>query len=248
MPKVSVIVPIYNVEQYLYECIESVLAQTFSDFELILVDDGSPDGCGAICDSYVEKDCRIRVIHKENGGLSDARNAALNIACGNYLYFLDSDDMIAPDLLQKVVRCMEEGADMAVFGFQCFYPDHHVSPGRVPERKQFRLEGKSERRQFIQQVLLPCQIGWEACTRVYRRDLVERYQLRFEDNRRIFAEDLYFTLCYCGHIEKIVCLDECLYHYRQRDDSIMGIQKKRNNIGRINELGKAVLEYYSWIV
>ena len=89
MPEVSVIVPVYKVEAYLRRCVDSILAQTFTDFELILVDDGSPDNCGAICDEYAEKDNRVRVIHKENGGVSSARNAGLDAAAGNYICFVE---------------------------------------------------------------------------------------------------------------------------------------------------------------
>ena len=94
---ISVIVPVYKVEQYLPQCVESILNQTYRNLELILVDDGSPDGCGKICDAYAEKDSRVRVIHKKNGGLSDARNAGLNAASGDYLSFIDGDDWIEPD-------------------------------------------------------------------------------------------------------------------------------------------------------
>lgn len=98
MPTLSIIVPVYKVEPYLHRCVDSILAQTFTDFELILVDDGSPDNCGAICDEYAAKDSRILVIHKENGGLSDARNAGLDIAKGEYIGFVDSDDYISPQM------------------------------------------------------------------------------------------------------------------------------------------------------
>lgn len=94
MPTISVIVPIYNVEPYLHRCVDSVLEQTFADFELILVDDGSPDNCGAICDEYATKDGRVRVIHKENGGLSSARNAGIEAAAGEFILFVDADDVI----------------------------------------------------------------------------------------------------------------------------------------------------------
>ena len=98
MCRVSVIVPVYKVEPYLRECVESVMAQTLTDIEIILVDDGSPDNCGAICDEYAAKDTRITVIHKENGGLSDARNVGLDIATGEYIGFVDSDDWIYPKM------------------------------------------------------------------------------------------------------------------------------------------------------
>lgn len=103
MCEISIIVPIYKVERYLKRCVDSILNQTFTDFELILVDDGSPDNCGRICDEYAEKDNRIYVIHKENGGLSDARNAGLDYATGQYIIFVDSDDFVEPDLLEKPI-------------------------------------------------------------------------------------------------------------------------------------------------
>jgi len=244
MPKFSVIVPIYNVEDFLPECIESVLAQTYTDFELILVDDGSPDRCGDICDDYAAKDSRIRVIHKKNGGLSDARNAGLDQAEGDYIYFLDGDDTVLPQLLEKTVSAMDSGMDLTVFRFQNLKPDQTVEPGRDLEERIYTLSSVEDRYTFVQSVLLPCRIGWEVWARVFRRALIEKYGIRFADNRKIFAEDLYFSLCYCAHVDSVVCLDEILYNYRQRENSIMGVQKKHNNIGRINELGKAVLEYY----
>ena len=104
----SVIVPIYNVEKYLAECIDSVLAQTFTDFELILVDDGSPDSCGKICDEYAAKDSRITVIHKENGGLVSARKAGIKTAAGEYVVNLDSDDKITPEMLGRANEITEK--------------------------------------------------------------------------------------------------------------------------------------------
>ena len=104
MPKVSIIVPIYNVKPYLKECLDSILVQTFSDFELILVDDGSTDGSERLADSYALSDPRVKVVYKENGGLSSARNAGLDLACGEYIYFVDSDDYIEPDTLERPYR------------------------------------------------------------------------------------------------------------------------------------------------
>ena len=100
MPTISVIVPVYRVEKYIRRCVDSILAQSFRDYELILVDDGSPDYSGAICDEYATRDPRIRVIHKENGGLSSARNVGIDAASGEYLFFMDSDDIIHPDTLR----------------------------------------------------------------------------------------------------------------------------------------------------
>ena len=107
-PEISIIVPVYQVEKYLNECIDSILAQTFTDFELILVDDGSPDNCPALCDAAAEKDSRVRVIHKQNGGVSTARNAGLDAAQGNWIAFVDSDDTAAPEYLEKMHKAALE--------------------------------------------------------------------------------------------------------------------------------------------
>ena len=112
MKKISVIVPIYNTEKYLKRCFDSILSSTYENLEVILVDDGSPDNSGKICDEYAARDSRIRVIHKKNGGLSSARNAGLDIATGDYVTFVDSDDYIASDIYEKLVACMIDGVDI----------------------------------------------------------------------------------------------------------------------------------------
>ena len=244
MAKVSIIVPIYNVQEYLCTCIESVLRQTYQDFELILVDDGSSDNCGAICDEYAGKDSRIHVIHQENGGPSAARNAGLHAATGKYIYFLDSDDFIDPKLLDTIVAHMETGMDMVVFDHRDFFEDGTTNVCKKNIRGYLTLHSPQERYSFLTEKLLTYKIGWTVWNRMFRRDVIEMYGLRFADDRKIFAEDLYFCLCYCAHINHILSIDDCLYYYRQRVNSIMAGQKGRLNIGRYNELGKAVLAHF----
>jgi len=241
---VSIIVPIYKVEAYLPECIDSVLNQTYSDFELILVDDGSPDNSGSICDAYAEKDRRIRVIHKVNGGLSDARNAGLDVAVGKYVYFLDGDDSIASNLLETAVLHMEKGYDLTVFTFRGFFDDGTQLSPWPRKCGTYMLNTLQEKKEFVNKVLVQSQIGWEAWSRIFVREVIERYHLRFADNRKIFAEDMYFSLCYCAHISKIISIDACLYNYRQRRDSIMGQQTGKNNVVRIEQLAQEVLKHY----
>ena len=119
-PEISIIVPVYQVEKYLNECIDSILAQTFTDFELILVDDGSPDNCPALCDAAAKRNSRVRVIHKQNGGVSTARNAGLDAAQGNWIAFVDSDDTVEPEYLEKMHKAvLETGADFAICSSQC---------------------------------------------------------------------------------------------------------------------------------
>lgn len=125
MPKVSVIVPVYNVEKFLNRCVESVLNQTYENFELILIDDGSPDKCGEMCDKFVEKDNRVKCVHQKNGGVSRARNAGLDIAKGEYICFVDSDDWIEPNLLEECIKYVElYGSDIVLFDWREGYGDN----------------------------------------------------------------------------------------------------------------------------
>lgn len=242
-PLVSVIVPVYNVEKYLHQCVDSIINQTYRNLEIILVDDGSPDNCGAICDEYALKDRRILVIHQENQGLSAARNAGLDIAQGEYIYFLDSDDYIEPCLIEKAISAMNRDTDMVYFGSYKQYTDTHMQEC-IPEIGLYELSSEIERCRFIAVQILHNRIGWEVWKRIFRRVVIEKYHLRFEDNKRIFAEDLYFFLCYCAHARKIVGLSDCLHHYRIREESIMGENARKLNIDRMNELAKAVRFHY----
>lgn len=240
---VSVIIPIYKVSEYLDDCVQSACDQTYYNLEIILVDDGSPDDCPAKCDGWAQKDTRIKVIHKPNGGLSDARNAGLDAATGKYIYFLDGDDSIKPELVETALRHMKNGAKMVAFGYDTVFPDGHTKT--TPQRREtYELNTLQARREFIVQKLLTSKIGWEAWSRMYDRELIEKYHLRFADNRIIFAEDLYFCLCYCAHVERIVSISNSLYRYTLREDSIMRRDGMKLNVGRMNELAKAALHHF----
>lgn len=241
---VSIIVAIYNIAPYLDEAIESVCKQSYKSMEIILVDDGSTDESPDICDNWAKSDSRIKVIHKANGGLSDARNAGLDMAQGEYVYFMDGDDTIAPELIDTAEFYMEQDNDLVVF-------QHHIirSDGSRDSSwhaiGEYRIEDEQARKRFYIETLISGRIGWEAWNRMFRRDIIERYGLRFEDNRRVFAEDLYFSLCYCLHISKLESIDDRLYYYGVRDNSIMGVQRNNLNAGRMNELSKAVHRYFA---
>lgn len=240
---VSIIIPIYKVSAYLDQCVASACAQTYPYLQIILVDDGSPDECGAMCDEWANRDSRIMVIHKKNGGLSDARNAGLDAAVGEYIYFLDGDDYIEPNLVETVLRHMMPGVDMVAFPYLAHKTDGTVSKSKTQIGCYDLPDGKS-RADFTVDILLQYKIGWEAWSRMYVRDNIERYGLRFADNREIFAEDLYFCLCYCAHAQKVVCIPDALYHYILRDDSIMGANHQKLNVGRMNRLAKCVKAFY----
>lgn len=218
---ISVIVPVYNVEKYLSQCIESVQNQTFKDWELILVDDGSPDNCGKICDEYANKDNRIRVIHKENGGLSSARNAGLDAATGEYITYLDSDDYIAVDMLEKMLDiAIKTNADMVKCGFNEF--NINSVKRTVNFSKQEILEndvnGCSLLHLYFQNVLYI--VAWNA---IYKRDLAVK--VRFPEG--LINEDNYSAGLYLYYAKKIVCMNEALYYYRDVSNGLSKVGKTK---------------------
>lgn len=243
LPEVSVIIPVYRVEDYINQCVDSVLSQTFKNIEIILVDDGSTDNCGAICDDYIKIDERIKVIHKSNGGLSDARNAGLDLASGKYIYFLDSDDWIDEKLLEHVVSYMRKGYDLVAFNSYWAEADGNFE--KVTHLlAAFEINDDLSRSEFYMGTFLLSKIGWSAWDRVFKRSIIEDNGIRFADNNKIFLEDLYFSCCYCAHVKNIISLDDRLLYYRQRENSILHNEKTEVNFNRINELAKAVYCYY----
>lgn len=236
---VSVIVPIYNTQDYLCKCIDSILSQTYRNFELILVDDGSTDECPAICDRYGLADDRITVIHKQNGGLASARNAGLEAAGGKYISFVDSDDYIAPNLLETVVAVMEKhSCDWAGFGMIKEDPN-----GALIERIGFKpcevcVLSEEDRMEFLLKYLLNYRTGWEACSHVFRGDIIRENHLRFVSERVVFAEDMLFSFMYWLYAKSCVVIEDQLYHYIQRRESLMGESKRRNVIPQIHSLAQ----------
>lgn len=215
-PAVSVIVPVYKVEDCLPACAESLLGQTFTDFELIFVDDGSPDGCGALCDGYAAQDSRVKVIHQKNGGLSAARNSGLDIARGETIAFVDSDDVVAADYLEKLHAALEEtGADMAL----CAVEDVDEALAPLDERvltlpaAAGAFGGKELLAEFFGPSSTYYTVAWN---KLYRRELWQ--DLRYPAGR-IHEDDAVAHLLY-WQAEKVVCLADVLYFYRLRQGSI----------------------------
>lgn len=241
MDKISIIVPIYKVEPYLRRCVDSVLAQTYEDFELILVDDGSPDRCGEICDDYAARDFRIKVIHRENGGLSAARNSGLDVATGELIFFLDSDDYLEKSALATFVSSMD-GEDVVSFG-RIIETDEGVANEiwSFPEEST-DLPTPLSRMAFVVGRLLQYRYGWEAWGRVFRRSVIEAAHLRFEDNAKIFAEDICFFVCYMLVARRHKCIGAVLYHYVVRSDSIMG-KHDLDKIERVVYLSDAIWKF-----
>ena len=241
-PVVSIIIPIYNTQKFLTRCIESVLSQSYKRFELILVDDGSTDLSPVICDNYKRTNPCVKVIHKENGGLSSARNAGLDVAVGDYIYFVDSDDYIDEHLLEKALGVLSaHPADCLAFGMV-----KEDEEGRYIEDSAF-LERRiditdSERETFILSEFLNYRIGWEAWSRIFKADIIREHNLRFVNERKIFAEDLLFSFNYWLYASSIEVLHECPYHYIQRTNSLMDINRQSNNLHKINALAGAAYD------
>ena len=244
MSMISVIIPAYNVSNYIDKCIESVCLQTYQEIEVIIVDDGSTDNQTAKkCDEWALKDNRIKVIHKANGGLSDARNAGLDVAKGEFIYFLDGDDYIDAHLLECVMLEYAQNIDLVFFSYTVV--DESGNPVHRPnlEYGVYHLGTEQEKLYFLIEKLLQHRVGWEAWNKIFRRDIIEKYHIRFEDNNRIFAEDQYFSICYCLHVSNVVSIPNRLYYYVQRDNSIMSHNRYKDNIGRISLLSQSVYNY-----
>ena len=214
MEKISVIVPVYKTEEYLKRCVDSILASTYENLEVILVDDGSPDNSGKICDEYAKKDTRVRVIHKENGGLSSARNAGLDIATGDYITFVDSDDYISNDIYEKLITCMVGEISIAKMVIcpvdesgekkeEIIYPPKH-------------LIGKVTATQLMQAVC-ERQIGTSACSCLFRMEVFEN--LRFDEERLNEDFILISELLMTKNIKAFIS-NEVGYLYRSRVGSI----------------------------
>lgn len=208
---ISVIIPIYKVENFLDECISSVASQSYKNLEIILVDDGSPDGCPAICDAWAKKDSRIKVIHKSNGGLSDARNAGLDIANGEYISFVDSDDWILPGMYEKMLFLIEkENADICACNIRSCYPDYEEVWGS----KEY-FAGKSE--EILEMLYSDTKYPVAAWNKLYKRECWK--ELRFPVGK--ICEDAFTTYQLVHNAERIVQMPEAFYCYRIRPQSIM---------------------------
>lgn len=219
--KVSIIIPIYKVEKYIRRCIESIITQTYYNLEIILVDDGSPDNCPRICDDYAKKDHRIKVIHKQNGGLSDARNAGLKIFSGDYIYFLDGDDYVEKTLIEKALgNAIATASDLVIFNY--YKVDELDNLLATSDFKIGKYEiGDHNRIDYIVNILTKYKTGWEAWNRLYKADLIRKNNLLFWDNKLIFAEDFGFSLYFSLYASKITCISDVLYYYVIRENSIM---------------------------
>ena len=236
-PTVSIIVPVYNAEHTIPRCIESILNQEYSDFELLLVNDGSTDGSGAVCDAYAARDARIRVIHKENTGVSDTRNTALDQARGTYLQFLDSDDWITPDATSSLVRAAESAqCDLVVSDF------YRVVGERVSQKGDIDDDGVMTREEYAAYMMEnPADFYYGVLwNKLYRRSIVEAHHLRM-DPEISWCEDFMFNLEYIRYAETFRALQVPIYYYVKTKGSLAN---QSLTISKTVKMKLTVFEYY----
>lgn len=219
----SVIVPVYNVEKYLKECVDSVLAQTFEDFELILVDDGSKDNSGAICDEYAQKDSRVKVIHKENGGQSTARNMGIKASSGQYAIFIDSDDIFCDaDFFQDLKNKIIEKTDIVVFRYCKYYEDGRTDDCGINLSYLDSSNKVDFLRELVRRDAFFCSC-WSKCTRM---SILKDNNIEFDTSLSCEDMDWYYNVV--SKAENFEVIDKPYVYYRQRENSVTSSFNKKS--------------------
>lgn len=235
MEKVTVVVPVYNAEKYLKECVESIQKQTYTDIEIILVDDGSKDGSPKLCDALQKKDSRIKVIHKENEGAGKSRNKGIELASGKYILFVDSDDYIKPDLIEKCVNAIA-GSDsaMVMYGVQHTDETGKIIGEKVPYSDKYVFEGKEVQEEFLPEMVFSEDKKMRnletpaSMANFYSLGVIRRIGWNFESEREYISEDFYSRLKLYRYIDRLVVLNEALYCYRHGHESLSSSSRLMN--------------------
>ncbi|MBO4894789.1 MAG: glycosyltransferase [Clostridia bacterium] len=237
MDLISVIVPVYNVEKYLDTCIESIVSQTYDNLEIILVDDGSTDNCPAMCDEWALKDPRVKVIHKENGGQGEARNLGIDAAAGDYIGFVDSDDVISPVMYERLLNALtENGADFiqcAMVKFGTYPFKGFDSAGAVVNRPRVLTNGEAVKALIAEGAIT------STCPSVLLKAETAK-KVRFDSG--VINEDVMWVYRAVRESEKILLTDEVLYAYFQRDGSTMNSAYTEKRFDAIHALSQRALE------
>ncbi len=228
---VSVVVPIYNVEKYLNRCLQSIVNQTYKNLEIILVDDGSPDNCPSMCDDWKTKDSRIKVIHKSNAGLGEARNTGIKNANGKYIFFFDSDDYVALNTVERCLECaLKTNADTVVYGRANVYPNGDI------EEKANNIDTNLYENESITDDFLPGLFdyshgfGVSAWSKMFSLDIIKENRLLFQSERVVISEDSMFCLEYFSKSKKVYVIPDRLYFYFKNDKSLSRAYKEGRQI------------------
>ena len=225
-PKISIVIPIYNVEKYLDKCVQSAINQTLQDIEIILVDDESPDGCPQMCDKYATQDSRIKVVHKKNGGLGFARNSGLEVATGEYVTFLDSDDFVDLFTYEHLYNiATTNNLDALYYKFKRFSvetdvqestPINEITEHKNEEIKELMLDIIASEPSAKVDHKIQC----SSCTAMYRMDIIKQNNVRYHSERELISEDLIFNLDYLKHALNVAFNNGEYYHYRVNPTSL----------------------------
>lgn len=233
IPKISIIIPVYNVEEYIEKCIKSILNQVFTEFELILVNDGSTDSSGNICDKYAQKDNRIIVIHKENGGVSSARNIGLDIAKGEYIAFVDSDDYINRNMYYILYNLIiKTQSDIAMCNYKTIIKDEDVNlnEDQIIDSNDIKCMDNIE---YLNNLYCKNKVKYIVVwNKLYKNKIFNK--VRFENNRIEEDEFIIHHLLYLS--KRIVCIDKSYYYYMQRKNSIVGSEYNLKRLDKIYAL------------
>ena len=230
-PKVSIVVPVYNTEKYLRQCIDSLTNQTLKDIEIVIVDDGSKEECALLCDELAKNDARIKVVHKVNGGLGFARNSGIEASCGEYVGFVDSDDYVDFAMYESLYNAaVENDADLVVSGISFVGGNTFSKAGEFEEKKYFDKDTVFEKEGITKLLLgvvgaLPnepddSRYGVSVCKNIFRRSLLCEENIRFFSEREIISEDTVFMVDYIKRIKKAVGVQGAFYRYRRNDESL----------------------------
>ncbi len=238
---ISVIIPVYNVEKYLRECVDSVLGQTYKNYEIILVDDGSTDASGKICDEYATEFSQVSVIHKENGGLSDARNTGFVHSSGEYVYFLDSDDFIVPEAFEKLILlALKEQSDFVFFdavSFEDKNNDYNI-PQNYARKKQYETANGNS---VLEKLIVNKDFHSAVQMYLYNKKFLEDNNLTFISG--CVYEDIFFSYQAFCLAERVSHLWEKLYYRRYREDSIMTSKKSEKYFSSICKIYESIVEF-----
>lgn len=237
MNKVSIIVPVYNVDKYISECVDSIINQTYKNIEIILVDDGSTDNSGKTCDNYSQNDKRIKVIHQKNAGAANAKNTGLDNVTGDYIAFIDSDDVVEADWIETMLNlAISNNADISECAFDKYYKNHYESVVDFDSSS-----GRFTTEEYMKQYLS----RWTSsifCNKLFRKELTEN--IRFRKERRCI-DDEFYTYKVISNAKMIVRTNKVLYHYRQRVTG--AVQSKSHQLQITDDAIELRVERYEWI-